>query len=225
MGAKKRSAEINIKIDRKLAAAWRAARAKLAKVSKEGAQDWDARYELIGAILEHEPPLYLAGGYATDADFIDQEVHEDRSNLFRNVRVARFASATDVQAYGPSKLDAAISLLEVQNGGPLKHGAPVDFARLRCTFTDGGQTVTKSFRECSVAQLRSAIALAKGHQATSHKASPAARAIAAVVKKSGAKGVTFSVSKGHVSFRVGLSDVARLGAALAHFEPPPDTGG
>lgn len=189
------------------------AHARLVKASKEGAQDWDTRYETITTIPD-EPPLYLAGGYSSDGDFIEQVVHEDRATVYRNMRVAKWARSADIELYGASKLDLAITLLEAEQGSPLTRGAPLDFARLRVTFKDGAKSVVRAFGECSAISLRAAIALARGKDATSPKATPEARAVGAAINKSGVKGVTFSVSKGHLSACVALPDVVKVAQAL-----------
>lgn len=215
MGAK----DIEVKIDRKLAVAWKAQHAKLMKASQEGAHDWDARYEAIAAILEHEPPLYLAGGYSTDKQFIDEVLHEDRTSVLRNVHVATCATADDVALYGATKLSLAIALLEAKNGGPLKHGAPIAFAKLRCTFKQSGKTATKPFAQCSAAEVRAAISLARGPQADKAK-SPEAKAVAAALKKSGSRETAFSISKQRLTLHVPLADLVKVAKALVSYQAP-----
>jgi hypothetical protein len=135
------------------------------------------------------------------------------------VRVAKCASADDIERHGASKLELAVKLIELRNG-PIKNRTPVAFEKLRCTFDDGEQTVTRAFPDCSVDELRQAIALAAGRESRSKKASPAARAVALSVKKAGVKGVTFSVSARKLSLRVPLDGVAKVARALVNFVPP-----
>lgn len=209
-----------MKIDKHLQALWKGEFAKLEKATSEGARDWDDRYEAIAAILDHQPPLYLAGGHSTDGAFIAAVVKEDKSSLYRNLRVARYASPADIEQYTPSRLDLAISLVEARNGGPLKARTPIAFDKLRFAVKEGEATTTLAFGDMTVEQLRLALALARGREATSKKASPAASAVDAALKKSGVKGVTFSVSKKTLALRIPLDAVAKVARALAGFTVP-----
>jgi hypothetical protein len=217
---KKRPAKVVVKIDKSLQTLWKQLLAKLEKASSEQARDWDERYETIAAIMNHAPPVYLAGGYSTETAFIAGVVKEDRSTLYRNLRVARYANPADIARYGATKLDLAISLVEAKNGGPLKAHTPIGFDKLRCTFKEGDQVVTRPLAEVTVDQVRAAVALARGQEAGSKKASPAAKVVDAAVKKAGVKGVTFSVSKTTLTLRVPLEGVAKVARALSAFTPP-----
>jgi hypothetical protein len=141
---KKAALKISINVDKKLKALWDDEQKKLAQASGEAAHGWDDRYEAIAAILEHEPPLYLAGGYSTDLEFIKQVVHEDKTSLYRNLRVAKYASPDEIERYTVSRLDLAIAIVETKNGGPLQERTPIAFDKLRCSFKDGTETVTRS---------------------------------------------------------------------------------
>ncbi|MBL8914640.1 MAG: hypothetical protein JNM17_28305 [Archangium sp.] len=209
----KRSAEVTVKIDAALRALWNEASSRLTHATSAGAQAWDERYEAIADIVEHQPPLYLAGGFATDRAFFEKSVGEDHSTVYRNVRVAKYASAKEVELYGASRLDAAITFVETQNGGALKGRTPIDFAALRFTTTGG----KKSLADATVEDLREAIAHLKGNKAASEKASPEAVAIKKLLSAAKVKGVTFDVRKDLVVLRVPLKSLSSTAKALAKY--------
>jgi hypothetical protein len=207
---------VAVRIDPALQKLWREASTALAVATSQGAAAWDTRYETIAEIVEHQPPLYLGGGFSTDRAFFEKVVGEDKSTVYRNLRVAKYATPTELEAYGASKLDSAITFVETQNGGPLKGRTPIDFKALRFS-TAGGK---KSLADASVAELRTAIASLKGRSKASKKASPEAAAIGALLAKSKVKGVTFDLRSQTVVLRVPLAGVAAVGRALSGFVQP-----
>lgn len=209
----KRSAEIVVKVDASLRKLWNDASERLTRATSEGAQAWDDRYEAIGEILEHQPPLYLAGGFATDQAFLKEVVAEERTTIYRNVRVAKYASAKEVERYGSSRLDLAITFVETKNGGALKGRTPIDFAALRFS-TPGGK---KSLIEASVEDVRHAIAELKGKKTTSEKASPEATAIKKLLSAAKVKGVAFDVRRELVILRIPLAGLGAAAKALAKY--------
>ena len=70
------------------------------------------------------------------------------------------------QAFGSSRLDAAITFVETKNGGPLKGRTPIDFATLRFPVKGG----RKKLADATVEELSAAIATLKGVTHTSTKA-------------------------------------------------------
>ena len=104
-------ASVTVTIDASLKKLWLEASEVLSRATAEGAQAWDARYEAIADIVEHQPPLYLAGGFATEKAFFENSVGEDRNTVYRNMRVAKYGTAKEVEAWGPSRLDAAIAFV------------------------------------------------------------------------------------------------------------------
>ena len=109
----------------------------------------------------------------TEKAFFEKSIGEDRSTVYRNMRVAKYSTAKEVETYGASRLDAAITFVETKDGGPLKGRTPIDFATLRFPLKEG----TKRLADATVEELRSAIATLKGHHRASTKASPEATAI------------------------------------------------
>lgn len=209
-----------VKVDVALKKLYAEAIRALERATAEGAKSWDVRYEAIGDIVEHEPPLYLAGGYSTETDFFAQVVQENRQSVYRNMRVAKYANPDEIEKYTTSKLDLAITSVETKNGGPLKGRNPIDFAKLRFAFKRDGKTVTKSMNDVVVSELRDSIALLKGKEASSKKASPLAKAIDAVLKKTNVKGASASVTASQVALRVPTADFDTVARAFANFKSP-----
>jgi hypothetical protein len=233
---------VTVAVDPVLKKLYAEALRRLERASAEGAQAWDVRYEVISDILEHQPPLYLAGGYSSDAQFFAKHVGEDRASVYRNIRVARYATPSDIELYTSSRLDRAITWLETKNGGPLAGRNPIDFSKLRIPVLvrDGDsssdrsvrsprsprsprsarEVVAKPLSELSVADLNDAIALLKGREAASKKSSPEARAVAQSLQNAKVKGVTFQLRRGVLVLRVPLEQVVQTGKALAAYRPP-----
>ena len=112
---------------------------------------FDRQYETVGEIIEHDPPLYLAGGYASDKAFFTEVLKQSERTARRLVRVAKYASPQEETRYGISKLDAALDWLEAKAGKP-RGRVPVDFPKLRVPTPDG----TIPFEEATVEHLRAA---------------------------------------------------------------------
>ena len=83
-----------------------------------------------GEAVEHEPPLYMFGGYKSVAAFFEQRLHTDKRTAERNIRVAKYASPADEERYGATNLDAGIRWLEAKHG-PLGGRMPVAWDKLR----------------------------------------------------------------------------------------------
>ena len=210
-----KSSPVTVTIDASLKKLWTEATARLHRATAEGALSWDERYEAIADIVEHQPPLYLAGGFASQRAF-ERSLGEVHSSVHRNMRVAKYATAKELETYGASRLDAAITFVETKNGGPLKGRTPIDFATLRFPVKGG----TKRLADATVEELRAAIATLKGHAHSSRKASPEATALSLLLSKGKVKGVTFDVRKDIVVLRVPLASLSAAGRALAAFKAP-----
>jgi hypothetical protein len=217
MPAKRTTAAVTVKVDASLKKLWTESNDRLVKATAEGASSWDQRYEAAIDIIEHEPPLYLAGGFSTEAAFFTAVMKEDRSTVYRNMRVARYATAKEIETFGASRLDAAITFIEARNGGPLKARTPIDFSTLRFPV-DGG---SKRLSDITVQEVRAAIAKVKGRARTSAKASPQATALNGLLAKAKISGVAVDVRRNEVVLRVPLASVAAVGKALAQYKAPP----
>ncbi len=150
---KRAARPVEVRVDAALKKAWARELSELRRRSAEGMRSFDAKYESVGHIIHHDPPLYLAGGVARLSDFVATYLPgETVRSVERNVRIAEYASPVEEERYGTSKIDAALDFLEAKNGRPIHGRLPVDFAKLRVPAQDG----TVAFEEASVAVLRDA---------------------------------------------------------------------
>jgi len=212
--AKPASREIDIKIDRALAQAWKKLSAVLKSANVEGMHAWDRKYEAVGEIMGHEPPLYLAGGVSTAGDFIAQYLPgEQLRSVLRNVRVAQYASPDEEVKYGTSKIDAVVDYLEAKHGKPTKGRIPVDFDKLRIDEKKGWV----AFTAATVDQIRAATRRLAAEAGT---AKPAKRSpiVLAITKNlpTAARDVTVHYAGGRVSLgRIPVEQFASVLRALA----------
>ena len=65
------------------------------EATKRGMSAFDERWEAADAIVSHDPPLYVVGGFRDDAEFYREVMHEDPRPARRWTRVARYASPRD----------------------------------------------------------------------------------------------------------------------------------
>ncbi len=205
-----RPRNVEVKVDRALAQAWKKVLAVLEASNREGMQAWDRKYEAIGEIIQHDPPLYLAGGVSTDGDFFAKYLPgEDSRTILRNVRVAQYASPDEEVRYGTSKIDAALDYLEAKHGKPTKGRLPVNFEKLRLVAKDG----STGFADATVDQVRAAARVAKRASGASKlaKRNPVVLALTKKLPKVG-KDVTVHYANGRVT--LGGIPVEAFGAVL-----------
>lgn len=182
--AKPRPAKVEVTVDRALARRWKALAAEMAAAKHRESGGFDAYWEAVGEILDHDPPLYLAGGCATAREFLAKHVGESERTARRMVRVARVASPNDESRYGVSKLDAALTLLEAQ-GVELGRGRlPVDFARVRVDVKRDGKALRVALADATVEEVRTAARiLQRKTRKVAPTTSPVVRAIGSALAK------------------------------------------
>ena len=145
-----------VKPDKKLLALWRGELAAMREADARGAEAWDRKWETVGRILDHAPPLYTLGGYKTAEEFVKKELGEDDIRLVRSyVRVARNATPDDERLYGVTRLDAALGYYESVHG-PIPHGLKVNYAAMHVPVRAAGKVVTKKLADCSIAEIHDA---------------------------------------------------------------------
>ena len=219
-GKKKPTGKVTVPtlVDRALKADWDSARAIIAAAGHKEAVDFDRKWEAVAAVIFNEPPLYLAGGFATEKDFFDKFMEIDPAQGKRYARVARFASAAEIELYKPAKLDALVGYLEAKAGGPIHGKLPVSLDRVRVPVKDGTASLDEASREDLRAATR-ALSKKKRRQTT---LSAQGAAIVAALEKANLKGIEVSLSKGTVTLRaIPLSDFTRAAAILAKLKLPP----
>ena len=213
-------AKPKVPIDRALKKRWTEAIAKVTRARDQGADAFDDLWETVAEIIEHDPPLYLAGGFPTATAFITKHLAETERTARRYMRVALFASPEEEARYGISKLDAALAWLEARAGKPRGH-IPVDFTRLRIPV-DGGKTIP--FEQASVQQLTTATRrqLARTRKPRG-KRPPLVRAVVtALGKRLGAISVSLTGGKLAIG-NIAPADLPALARALARVRSPPAT--
>jgi len=213
-----REKNVTVKVDRALASAWRNAEAVLTKTKIDGARAWDQFWEAVGSVIDHDPPLYLAGGVSTIRDFLGKYVGEDERAARRNVRVAKYATPDDEARYTITKLDAVLTYLEAKMGGPPNGRVPIDFAKVR--IPKDGHERGLPIEQASIPQVRAATrALGPKHAAkTSPVVAEVLRALRSVPK---GKGVEVHYAGGYVSLRkIPAHAFKEVMRALARAEVP-----
>jgi hypothetical protein len=216
-----RTGIVRVRIDRALKRKWEAARKVLRDTARGAASAFDERWETVAEVLEHDPPLYLAGGYASAAAFLRAETGDTIRTALRNVRVAKYASPAEEARYGVSKLDAVLSYLEARTG-PLAGRLPVDFSRLRLVVRRADGTHRVRVDEATVEEIRAAArALQRAARRSHPRASPIVKAVAAAFAKGELRQVRVQLVSGKLSFTaVPVKALAAFGRAVAAVRLP-----
>ena len=148
--------DVKVPVDPKLKKAYDALVAKIADASHAEAVDFYARWHAAANVVNHTPPLYTLGGYASASAFYHEVMKENPRNAQRYVRVVELTSVGDDQKYGGvSKLDAVLGFIEAKVGHPVVH-PPLPVALDRLRIPNGKRTA--SVEEATVAQVRAATA-------------------------------------------------------------------
>lgn len=137
---------------------------KLSKIivtsSRDDARAWDAKYEAIAEVVAHDPPLYLAGGFADFQSFANKFLKEDARLVRDWMAVATHASPNEVLLYTPTKLALLLALLRAQSpNGSLPKTIPWKTVRV-LVGTKDGKPVKKTAVELSLTEIRAARRLA-----------------------------------------------------------------
>ncbi len=214
---------MEVKIDRALKRAWESARHALVQAKHQGAGAFDALWETIGLIIDHDPPLYLAGGYATTKAFLADYVEENERSAQRMIRVAKYASPDEENTYGVSLLDAAIAFVEGKLAAPAKGRVPVDFAKLHVPIRRDGVDLRVPLIEAKVEEVRAATRALGRSGAATHKAppSPVVSAITRALAGRRFRGVKVSLAHGQLHLSgIAVPDFAAVVRALARVKLP-----
>ena len=172
---------------------------------------WDAAYESLGAILDAEPPLYLAGGYKTAQGFVDAVLPGMKLETVRDyVRVARHFGPDDEKKHGVTRLALLLDYLEARHDGALPTAA-LNPERIRVTLARKDHP----FSTLTSDQMRDAAREAKGRAAKPPKEALDVLALRAAFSRSGLANVALSRSGERWSFgRVEARQFKDLAAAL-----------
>jgi len=210
--------DVVVKVDAKLKKDWSEASKELQETQGKGAMAWHRKYEVVSAIVNHKPPLYLAGGISIDNEFYEKILEETRQEATRGMRVVKLATVEDVKTYKVGKLNLAITYVEGKGKKALGGRDDIDFAKLRIPVAQSGKVVSKSLRDISYFELREAIReLAIRPRAK--PASPEMKLVLAALKRSGVKGVKATYTNGALNLRLPMSGVAAIARELTDFDP------
>ena len=215
--------EVDLHLDATLARRWKESLKVLLAARRGGASAFDDLWETVATIVDHDPPLYLAGGYATFRAFLAAYLEESERTARRMIRVARHASPAEEARYGISKIDAALDLLEAKTHGAPEGRIPVDFTRLRIPLHPAPKSGPRSvpFEEATVAQIRAATRHLTKPGSARGKRSPVERAIALAIAKGPLAQVSVTLRNGRVSItNVPVESLAHLRAALGTVKLP-----
>ncbi len=153
--SKKPDASALAPVDPALKRAWDKLATSIDSFAGKGASAFDELWEAVAHVVDHEPPLYLFGGYKTAAEFFEQRLHTDTRTAQRNIRVARYATPQEEAQYGTSNLDALIGYLEAKHG-KLDGVLPVAIARVKIPVVNGKEHKAVPFPELSAPQINAA---------------------------------------------------------------------
>ena len=192
--------EVNVKVDASLKKAWDALSKRVDAAAQTGASAFDELWETVGEIVNHEPPLYVVGGYKNAAAFLSDRLKVDARTAQRNMRVAKFASPAEEAEYGITNLDLALAYLEAKTGA-IQGRVPVDFDKLKIPVVTESGTKMVAFREATGAEIQAATRALL----TKNGKAPRSQVQAAIEKKFGAvstlKPIAVHEANGFVSFR------------------------
>lgn len=191
--AKPRPVAITTLVDPELKKRWEAVAKRITSATHEEAQDFDHKWEAVSDAVFADPPLYLAGGYATEKDFFLKFVKVDRFTGIRKARVARYASPAEIETWGDTKIDAALDFLEAKTGGPLGSHLPLALDKVRVPVK--GQGAALSLAQASREQLRAATRDLRASTAGHVKASPRGALLQKALAAAGLKKVSVTVHR------------------------------
>lgn len=162
-------------IDRTLKREFDAAMKALEAASLAETTQWDAKWEAVGTILDHDPPLYLAGGFRSLKAFAAKHLQAAAPETIHiSVRVARHFDAAAEQRYGTAKLALLLDYLEASNG--TLPPAALDPSRTKVRARRGRSFEQVAFPQLTYDELRAAVRLARGASRTRRPADPPALA-------------------------------------------------
>jgi hypothetical protein len=191
------AAGANPLVDKALAAHWKDALSRFEDAKRDEAARWDEQYEALGEILDGDPPLYLAGGYANEKAFLAAALPGvDVRSARRSCRVARYFDADDEAAHGVMKLDALLDYLEATRGVPVPP-KKIHVEKQIVRVPKGKSTRPVAFADATLAVLRASVRRAK--KQPGERASPAVVAVKAALEKHDFADVAVSIRRNQLT--------------------------
>jgi hypothetical protein len=221
--SKKPSADDLAPVDPALKRAWDKLAAGIDGFAEKGAAAFDELWEAVAHVVDHQPPLYLFGGYKSAAEFFEKRLHTDTRTAQRNIRVARYATPQEEAEYGTSNIDALIGYLEAKHG-KLNGVLPISIARVKIPVTSGKEHKSVLFSALSAPQINAATRALLSKKSPTPK-NPARTALEGALGKHDAlSNVVIHEREGFATFtNVPLASLDLFARALTSVKLPPVT--
>ncbi len=161
-----------VPVNKALKSAWEKQKQIILEASRSNMREWDRKYEAVAEVAEHNPPLYLAGGYADLQTFAAEFLHEDVRMLRDWMNVAKLASPDEEALYTPTRLALLLSLMRAQSkDGTLPKS--VDWKKVRVPVVAAGAAkgAAKSALDATLDEIRAArrVAMHAGDKPANHE--------------------------------------------------------
>lgn len=189
----------------------------LRSLKQEGAKTYDRQWEIVGDILEHEPPLWQ-GRYTSEAKFIAKELPEfNRRDVARNVLVAGAFRPEDIESYTISFLEE-LALYVKEKGGMTERPRALDLPRIVVDVRGDRVRANKATIDDVKAARKSL-----GKKAKRSKDGPRAAAVRkAITRRKRLSNLNLTLTEAHATFaRVPLDELDALAKALSTLKLPP----
>ncbi|MDB4927692.1 MAG: hypothetical protein JWM10_176 [Myxococcaceae bacterium] len=195
----------------------------LEAASAAESEQWDAKWEAVGAIVDHEPPLFLSGGFRSVKAFSAKHLGSASLETIRtSVRVARHFDAAAEKRHGTAKLAVLLDCLEAA-GGALPEAA-IDPARTRVRVRRGRAFERVPFATLTFDELRAAARLARG-KAGQRRNPPALAAVRQQLADHGFEKLSVRGTAARYDvLGIAYEDAAAVHRALAKVKLPKPTG-
>lgn len=148
--------DVKVVVDGRLKGLWDSTLDVIRKAKGQGAEAFDELWEAVARVVEHDPPLYVLGGFGSSGEFFEQVLQEKERTARRFMRVAKYASPHEEAKYGTTVLDAALGFVEATAGGPLSGPLPIAFERLRIPVTRNGKDARVPLEKATAEEIAKA---------------------------------------------------------------------
>ncbi|AKF05131.1 hypothetical protein [Sandaracinus amylolyticus] len=210
--ATKKKSERMARVEVALSAAQKREYEALAREIEDASRDemrgWDRKWEAVGRILAKQ--LWVAAGVGSPDQWIAKVLKESRRTVYRNVKVARYASPDDEKRWGSALIDAVVAYLEAKHG-EIDGRLPVRLEAVRIPVVRGGETKRLGLDELTQRDVNAATtALRRGKDSDRARPSPIEQALVEALKG--------DASLRAIRVRVGDGVVSLANIPLAHFD-------
>lgn len=194
---------------------------RIARLRRDGDQEWDTLWETVQQVTEGEAPLFRLR-YKTLKAFVDAHLPgESPRSVQRNSLVAGCFTPADLTRHGVAWLEAA-ALYAQALAGAKRPPKAIDLDRLKvAAVTRDGDHRARSARDCDLGELRAARRKLEGG-AKRPKAGPKEVALReALGKRRALHGVTVSARPEEVGLgAIPWAELPALGAVLVKVKLP-----